>query len=130
MHDPVAVWYAISQAAAIASTPSGSTPTLAAGWELKPRDFKIERVGEYTRGMCVVDRRGTGDEGETRTTSERLQKGAGAAVPSLLPAKDETKGRMGEDIETAKNLPLVIVGTPGKDVLRQTLLQRVFSEQL
>lgn len=129
MHDPVAVWYAVSQATAISSTTTkGEAPTLAPGWELKPRDFKIERTGELTRGMCVVDRRGTGDEGETRTTSDRLQKNVGAAVPSLLPAEKEevTKGRMGDDLDKPKHLPLVIVNTPGKEVLRKTLLQRVF----
>ncbi|QRV90034.1 CCR4-Not complex component, Not1 [Ceratobasidium sp. AG-Ba] len=31
------------------------------GWEVAKRDFVIECVGEYTRGMCVVDRRGGTD---------------------------------------------------------------------
>lgn len=43
MHDPVAVWYAIS----------GSE----SGWATQERVFKVERTGEWTRGMCVVDRR-------------------------------------------------------------------------
>lgn len=43
MHDPVAVWYAIS---------GGEK-----GWSTQERVFKVERVGEWTRGMCVVDRR-------------------------------------------------------------------------
>lgn len=46
MHDPLAVWYAIA-------TSGGQ----ADGWILESRDFAIERVGELTRGMCVVDRR-------------------------------------------------------------------------
>ena len=46
MHDPLAVWYAIA-------TSHGE----AQGWQMQSRDFAIERVGELTRGMCVVDRR-------------------------------------------------------------------------
>jgi inosine-uridine nucleoside N-ribohydrolase len=121
MHDPVAVWYALAHA--------GLRPLdLAQGWELQPREFKVERIGELTRGMCVVDRRGTGDDGEDRTKQERLKSGkdAEAAKKNGLPEKDETKGRMGEDIAKSKQLPWVIVKTPGKEVLRKTLLSRVF----
>lgn len=130
MHDPVAVWYALAHATL---PPLTSSPS----WELRPRDFKVERIGELTRGMCVSDRRGTGDVGENRTTSERLkgdkvpEKGAmGKAVPSLLPEKDETKGRMGETIVKPERLPYVIVDTPGKDELRRVLLSRVFGDEI
>ena len=115
MHDPVAVWWALAQA-------SRPVLDLAEGWELQPREFKIERVGELTRGMCVVDRRGTGDEGETRTKSERLVGG------QKKKEEEEGKGRMGDEIVKSGNLPKVIVKTPGKEVLRKTLLERVFGE--
>ena len=117
MHDPVAVWYALAHA--------GKAPLdMADEWELQDRDFKIERMGELTRGMCVVDRRGMGDAaGEVRTKSDRLKHKP--AVPSL-PPKDETKGRAGEDVVKAGNLPKVIIKTPGREVLRKTLLERVF----
>jgi inosine-uridine nucleoside N-ribohydrolase len=129
MHDPVAVWYAVAQAS-LNSASRNEEPILAPGWVLQQRDFQIERTGELTRGMCVVDRRGTGDAGETRTTQSRLKSGKGA-VPSLkLPKKDESKGRMGEDIAKSKGLPWVIVETPGVEVLRQTLLSRVFGAEL
>jgi inosine-uridine nucleoside N-ribohydrolase len=49
MHDPVSIWYAIENAQ------RGRNPK--DGWVIKPRDFKVERTGELTRGMCVVDRR-------------------------------------------------------------------------
>jgi len=37
---------------------------------------------------------------------------------------------MGEDIIQSKHLPWVIVKTPGKEVLRKTLLSRVFGVEV
>ena len=121
MHDPVAVWFALSHA--------GLPPlVLAEKWQLRPRDFKVERIGEYTRGMCVVDRRGTGEANEDRSKSSRLQNN-NVPVPSL-PPKDDTKGRMGETIVKSVKLPLVIVGTPGKEELRRLVLGRVLGDEV
>ncbi len=54
MHDPLAIWYAISnpprRGLEVGSGGEG-------GWKTQKRVFKVERLGEYTRGMCVVDRR-------------------------------------------------------------------------
>jgi inosine-uridine nucleoside N-ribohydrolase len=109
MHDPVAVWYTIAHA----GLRTGET---AKGWEVKGRDFKVERIGELTRGMCVVDRRGTGDEGESRVDQERLKE------------SDLSKGRKSGTAEVEKRLPGIAVGTPGKEVLRTLLLSRVFGD--
>lgn len=46
LHDPLCVWYALT-ADDIKWKP---TPT-------SPEDIRIETVGQWTRGMCVVDRR-------------------------------------------------------------------------
>lgn len=35
----------------------GGLPLLQGGWKATQRLFEIERLGEVTRGMCVVDRR-------------------------------------------------------------------------
>ncbi|WVQ74783.1 hypothetical protein IAR50_004389 [Cryptococcus sp. DSM 104548] len=121
MHDPVAVWFAIAHA----SQKRGSAP--AVGWRLKPREFMIERNGELTRGMIVVDRRGTGETGVDRSKDEKIKsQGLGKQE---LPEKDEGTGRMGETIEKTKNLPLVITHTPGTEVLREVLLSRVFGRE-
>lgn len=46
LHDPVCVWYAMTS-----DDPRWKpTPT-------SPEDIRIETVGQWTRGMCVVDRR-------------------------------------------------------------------------
>jgi inosine-uridine nucleoside N-ribohydrolase len=46
LHDPVCVWYAMT-----ADDPRWK-PTVTS-----PEDIRIETVGQWTRGMCVVDRR-------------------------------------------------------------------------
>lgn len=117
MHDPVAVWFAIAHAAA-------KPGELEASWGIKERDFQVERTGEFTRGMCVVDRRGTGEDIQPRTKDDKLQ---GGAVPSL-PPKDEKTDRMGAEVVKTKNLPKVITATPGVAELRQLILTRVFGE--
>ena len=46
LHDPLVVWYALSAEEDI-------------GWAVQEkRDVRVETEGEWTRGMCVVDRRG------------------------------------------------------------------------
>lgn len=56
MHDPLAVWYAL------ATSGCGQLDALLnengwQGWTAQRRVFRVERSGELTRGMCVVDRR-------------------------------------------------------------------------
>ncbi|CAK1355555.1 unnamed protein product [Cercospora beticola] len=56
LHDPLCIWYCMA--------------TDVSGWEiLKDEDLRVETSGQWTRGMCVVDRRTrkkwpAGDEGE------------------------------------------------------------------
>ncbi|KAH8993484.1 nucleoside hydrolase [Lactarius akahatsu] len=49
LHDIAAVWAAIMH-------PPGLEGT-APGWTVRRRRFEMERTGEFTSGMCVVDRR-------------------------------------------------------------------------
>lgn len=125
MHDPVAIWYAIAHA----HTAAGST---AEGWECKTRTFKVERTGELTRGMCVIDRRGgdgAGQGGETRTKDKKL---ADNAIPDGAPAAAVKRDRDGSEIKAAeKNAdPAIIVSTPGSEALRKVLLYRVFGTEV
>lgn len=48
MHDPFAAWYTLRTSGEGLCEP---------GWGTVKRKFIIEKVGEYTKGMCVVDRR-------------------------------------------------------------------------
>lgn len=117
MHDPVAVWYAIAHA----GVPRGAGPV--EGWALKGREFTIERTGEYTRGMCVVDRRGTGETGVDRSKDERI------LSHGLEKEKEKENGNTLSEVLKPRGLPLVITRTPGVEVLRSTLLGRVFGER-
>lgn len=128
MHDPVAVWYAIAHA----HLPRGEEA--APGWAVKGRKFKVERNGELTRGMCVIDRRGGGGDGgneagETRTKNQDLSDNA---VPESAAASTPAKrDRDGSEIKVEKSSdPSVIVTTPGSDELRRILLSRVFGTEL
>lgn len=108
MHDPLAVWYAMAHAGL-------GVGELADGWGAQKRDFIVERKGEHTRGMCVVDRRGTGEVGEDRTKSEAL--------------KAQDVERAEQDKADARQLPRVIIKTPGSEALRKDLLYRVFGKK-
>lgn len=60
MHDPVCVWYALTAA------DPGWKPSAAS-----PEDIRIDTTGQWTRGMCIVDRRNRNKvEGEDESPSD------------------------------------------------------------
>lgn len=60
LHDPVCVWYALTS----------EDPQWAAS-ATSPEDIRIETTGQWTRGMCVVDRRNRHRiEGEEESSSD------------------------------------------------------------
>ncbi|KAK5168036.1 uncharacterized protein LTR77_006604 [Saxophila tyrrhenica] len=73
LHDPLCVWYCMA-----ASDPKWAVQ--------KNEDIRVEVAGQWTRGMCVVDRRdrkkrADGDEGEVAgDTGDWLRGGAGNRV--------------------------------------------------
>jgi hypothetical protein len=48
MHDPFAAWFVIIHS---------EEADIKVGWNLIRRKFMLERKGEWTKGLCVVDRR-------------------------------------------------------------------------
>ncbi|KAL8851297.1 MAG: hypothetical protein Q9221_003827 [Calogaya cf. arnoldii] len=98
LHDPVVVWYAVA---------TGGEEMQ--GWEIvKGEDIRVETVGQWTRGMCVVDRRDRkkGKEGE-----------------------GEVKGDMGDWLSWNKgNRVDRCVRTPGDRVLAGVLLETIFGK--
>ncbi|KAI4172023.1 MAG: hypothetical protein LQ346_008671 [Caloplaca aetnensis] len=95
LHDPLCVWYAAS-----AGQP-------AAKWTFIEReDIRIETVGQWTRGMCVVDRR------------DRKR---------AIEGQVEVDGDMGEWLSWKKgNRVDRCVGTPGERVLAGVMLESMF----
>lgn len=98
LHDPVCIWYAAT---------SGDQASGQSRWEfIEGEDIRIETVGQWTRGMCVVDRR-------DRKKAEKGQK--------------EVEGDMGEWLSWKKgNRVDRCVKSPGERLLAGVLLETIF----
>ncbi|KAJ8689741.1 hypothetical protein PTI98_012611 [Pleurotus ostreatus] len=129
LHDIVAVWCAIANPQIGKNIEDGS---LSPGWRMVKRKFEIERVGELTRGMLVVDRR----EDETayapganrahvqaeleRLVSDHHHEWESTALPAQVEVEkpaDNTQSLQGVQC---------IVETPGPDALLKLLVKRVW----
>lgn len=94
LHDPVCVWYAL--------IPDSWQ------WELSldsPLDLRVETTGQWTRGMCVIDRRNRRhrDHDDPDISDNGLWLG----------------NRSGNRIDW-------VVGTPGPDLFGKYLMERLF----
>ncbi|KAL8793211.1 MAG: hypothetical protein Q9195_004147 [Heterodermia aff. obscurata] len=97
LHDPLCVWYASTKA------------EQASDWQLKKaEDIRIETAGQWTRGMCVIDRRDRkmrdDEDGEGKVSSDTggwLSRSKGNRIDRC-------------------------VGTPGHDKLAMLILDAVF----
>ncbi|KAG6862337.1 hypothetical protein C0995_016035 [Termitomyces sp. Mi166 len=126
LHDIVAIWCAIEN-------PPGCE--LSPGWKTRSRIFDIERNGELTRGMLVVDRRE--DESAYSPGANRAKIQAelkknnvphGIWESSALPAQVET-----EEAAMKSRPPAGVVcvtETPGADVLLWFLFRRVWGVEM
>ncbi|KAH0612310.1 uncharacterized protein H6S33_010362 [Morchella sextelata] len=91
MHDPLCVWYAISALA------RGE-----GGWVVhEGRDIRIEAAGQWTRGMCVVDRRPKKVEENLAEAVKLgdvgvwLHRGHGNRVRQVVKSPEGTDGKFG-----------------------------------
>ncbi|KAK5171566.1 putative nucleoside hydrolase [Cryomyces antarcticus] len=97
LHDPLCVWYMLTRREpAWTLTPHG------------PEDIRVETSGQWTRGMCVVDR---------RNRRRREDDGEGGEVPG------DTGNWLGKG---SGNRVGRVVGTPGEDKFGAYLLHRIF----
>ena len=108
LHDPVVLWFAVA-------TAGGEEME---GWEVvRGEDVRVETVGQWTRGMCVVD----GRDRKKRVEAEGEVGGEG------LEGEVEVEGDMGDWLSGGKgNRVDRCVGTPGDGVLAGVLLGTVF----
>ncbi|KAF2131567.1 nucleoside hydrolase [Dothidotthia symphoricarpi CBS 119687] len=95
LHDPLTIWYALS-----AADPK---------WIFKTEDIRVETAGQWTRGCCVVDRRG-------RPVSEGV---GDVDVDAVGDAGGWRDARRGNRIDWC-------TASPGVDVFAGVLLERVF----
>ncbi|KAI0775682.1 nucleoside hydrolase [Trametes elegans] len=136
LHDIAAVWCAIENPP-VTEEAAGALPALRQGWKAARRRFDIERVGELTRGMLVVDRRD--DQGAYAPGMNRAQVQAeldrhhfqyvGAYESTALPAPVEVESRplnKGQDTVGQEGGVPCIIQTPGPAALVKLLLARVW----
>lgn len=97
MHDPLCIWYVLT----------GHEP----GWKVRHgEDMRVETSGQWTRGMCVVDRRNRKRRDDDDTQGER----PGDTGDWLSPSAGNRLGRC--------------VNTPGVDVFAPYLLKMIFGD--
>ncbi|KAI0093232.1 nucleoside hydrolase [Irpex rosettiformis] len=147
LHDIVAVWFA-TQNPPSASQEGDVAHSLREGWAAVPRHFQVERVGEITRGMLVVDRRddeGAYDPGANRAAVQaELTKhsfhSSGIMESNAVPAQVEvevppsmqnspnTGAPQKGDTAQLKQTPgiPVLVKTPGPEALLKLMTERVW----
>ncbi|KAI0812525.1 nucleoside hydrolase [Irpex lacteus] len=135
LHDIVAVWFATqnppsrSRSAAVSAGPY----SLREHWAAIPRHFQVERIGEITRGMLVVDRRddeGAYDPGANRAAvqAELAKQGFhshGTLESNAIPAHVEVEVPPTSQTEKTPGIP-VLVSTPGPEVLLKLMTERVW----
>ncbi|KAI0290395.1 nucleoside hydrolase [Multifurca ochricompacta] len=136
LHDITAVWAAIAH-------PPGLEGT-APGWTIRQRFFKIERTGEHTSGMCVVDRRDGASAYAPGSNRSRVQaalesriaagladaSGFGPLKSAVVPARVEIENepiRPGKDEQ--EGVP-VVQATPGPEALVQLMMKRVWGVEV
>ena len=95
LHDPLCIWYCMVGGRA--------------GWAVKKDvDIRVETSGQWTRGMCVIDRR----DRKPREADDVEDEKAGDTGDWLSP-------RSGNRLD-------VCTHTPGADAFTADLLRRVF----
>ncbi|KII92152.1 hypothetical protein PLICRDRAFT_36945 [Plicaturopsis crispa FD-325 SS-3] len=126
LHDIVAVWCAIMNPPVLGE--EGGSPRLEKGWKAMKRKFQVERTGEITRGMLVVDRREDesayapgSNRAEAQEALERQMTKHRAFESTALPAEVAN----GQPIKVRDGVAC-IVETPGSDVLVKLLFERIW----
>lgn len=126
------VWYAICLA---------EDPT-AKGFETRRRMFEVERTGEWTRGMCVVDRRSVlaslllssaasaflsqSSAANARTFLPSLVPSGTTEVPLEIRSKSGIHGDVPVAAVSADQGVEVVVKTPGTEAFGKMFLERVY----
>ncbi|TQV97115.1 nucleoside hydrolase [Cordyceps javanica] len=110
LHDPMTVWYALA---------ADGDPQ----WKLTDaEDIRIETAGQWSRGMHIVDHRG------------KLRPAEAAFLASVDPRNDPEVLRLdaaeGDELGwlsvLKRNRIHRVVGTPGEEIFKEVLLQRIF----
>ncbi|TEB37508.1 nucleoside hydrolase [Coprinellus micaceus] len=135
LHDIAAVWAALANPPSLYIGSQDPCP-MSEGWRARKRVFDIERTGEITRGMLVVDRRddasayapGANRAEVQKLLSEKLHTNDDLWESTSVPARVEVEEK------SAKKEPehgvWVVTHTPGAEALLRLLLKRVWNAEL
>jgi len=122
LHDPLCVWYLLTH-------PERSGGGGGEGWafsEGSPEDIRVETAGQWTRGMCVVDRRDRlkmGPEGDGDAEGGRREEGQGEGDGEVVgDAGRWLDVNRGNRIWRAVRSP----EPPGMEGFGKVLLERIF----
>ncbi|KAI0645663.1 nucleoside hydrolase [Trametes meyenii] len=146
LHDIAAFWCALDNPPVLSEASPDALPTLREGWKATKRKFDIERFGELTRGMLVVDRRD--DQGAYAPGSNRAEvqaelerhhfKHSGAYESTANPArveiesppsttaKDQPQDAVSQTVQAQNGGVPCVTQTPGSAALVKLLLERVW----
>ena len=116
LHDPLCIWWAMdSHRRAVADSQRKEARGDEQGWALStPMDLRIETMGQWSRGACVVDGRDRKMENENETEAERL---------------GERMGDVGGWLSTRRgNRVRVCTETPGRETWPKVLLGTIFGQ--
>ena len=105
LHDIVCIWYALSNENDGSQKEKGDSEA----WKIREaEDIRVETQGQWTRGMCIVDRR------EMKMLDRNYVEG-------------EVKGDTGGWLQRGRGNRLDrCVGTPGEELLAPLLLDKIF----
>jgi inosine-uridine nucleoside N-ribohydrolase len=112
LHDPLTVWYMLTR-----DDPKWKTTP-------KPEDIRIETTGQWTRGMHVIDGRVRAKPGEAAAEiPEDTSKDVDVLTMDEVPG--DTMGWLSVHKGNRINR---IVGSPGEDLFKEVLMDRVFGQ--
>ncbi|GJJ06362.1 hypothetical protein Clacol_000553 [Clathrus columnatus] len=122
LHDPVAMWCAIANPQILEHDYNGNSgDDLKPKWNKRKRAFQVERYGEYTRGMLVVDRRM--DESNYQPNENRQQV---HTLHSMVANASVEMTSAQEILSGAIQGVNIITETPGSEELTRMIFQRIF----
>ncbi|KAI6157578.1 nucleoside hydrolase [Pisolithus tinctorius] len=133
LHDIVAIWCALENPPDLTDNDDG-LPVMSSSWAVVKRKFAIERTGELTTGMMVVDRRDDptayapgSNRAQVQSLLERHHQSHGLLESIALPAQVETEDLVPPSSGTVSRTGIpCVVQTPGADALLCLLTKRVW----
>lgn len=128
LHDVVAVWCAMQNPPVLYEDEQpGAIPKLTEGWGARRRLFQVERYGEHTRGMLIVDRRDETTTYEPGDNRAEVQAALERAVHELsVPAQVESANEVKATEHTGPQGVPCITRTPGPQAILDSMTTRIW----